>query len=178
MSKSEMLCSIFCSIVASFIFLFVVLFLFKPKIKLCPFICKSNYKNSEEEFYFFKLINYSLFSAYDIYIELLEVDRYPISNGQMNSRFTHLSLVLDRVSNIPGYRPSWITKNAPYAVVVRSNADISNVLKNDYQSVMIKITLRHGLTGLVKVHTKEFTEASQIKKGKFNYGLNFGPVRQ
>lgn len=126
-------------------------------------------------YYFFKLINISLFSAYDVYIELLEVDRYPVANGQMNNRFRSLSLVSNRVSNIPGYLPSWVRKNAPYAITVRSTEDLHCLLKNEYKSIMIKVTLRHGLTGLVKVHSKEYANTAQIKNGKFNYGLKFAP---
>ncbi len=177
MSKSEMFCSILCSIIASFIFLFIVLILFKPKIKLSPLICKGPYKDGVDEFFSFKLVNTSLFSAYDISIELIEMDRYPIANGQMNTRNTNLALVLDRISSVPSYRPSWIRKDAPYAVIVRSSDKIDEVLKNDYKSVMLQVTLRHGLTGLMRVKTKEYTNPSQIKEGKFAYGLKFEPLR-
>lgn len=177
MTETELINNIFCSVIASFIFLFAVLILFKPKILLSPFICKSKFKNGKEDFYSFKFINISIFSAYDVQIELLEVDSYPVANGYMNERLTHLQLVLDRVSNIPGYRPSWIIKNAPYAIVVRASEEISEILKDDYKSIIIKVTLRHGLTGLVKVFTKKYTDLSQIKSGKFNYGLKFAPIK-
>lgn len=128
------------------------------------------------DYYFIKLINVSLFSAYDISIELLEVDRYPTQNGQMNNRFRPLTLVLNHVSHIPGYRPSWLRKNAPYAIRVRTKENLDSILTNDYKSIMVKISLRHGLTGLVKVHSKEYTDSVQIKNGKFDYGLKFGSV--
>lgn len=175
MTNIQILYSILCSIVASFIFLFVVLFIFKPKIRISPFVCKSNYLD-DEDYYFIKLINISIFSAYDITFELLEVDRYPTPNGQMNDRFRTLTLVLNQISHIPGYRPSWLRKNAPYAIRVRTKEDLTDILKNDYKSVMIKISLRHGLTGLVKVHSKEYTDTEQIKNGKFGYGLKFASM--
>lgn len=175
MTSEQFFYSILCSILASFIFLFLVLLLFKPKIKLSPFICKSTY-NGNETFYFFKLVNVSVFSAYDVSIELLEVDRYLLPNGHMNDRFRQLTLVLNKVSNIPGYLPSWLRKNAPYAITVRSSENLDLLLSDDYKSVMIKVTLRHGLTGLVKVYSKEFASLSQIKEGKFNYGLKFAPT--
>lgn len=171
------LLSVLCSIVASFIFLFLVLILFKPKIRLSPFVCKGKYMEGDEtQYYFIKMINVSLFSAYDVTVELLEVDRYPTQNGQMNDRLRPLTLVLSHISHIPGYRPSWIRKNAPYAIRVRTSEDLNRILSNDYKSVMVKVSLRHGLTGLVKVHTKEYTECSQIKNGKFEYGLKFGSL--
>lgn len=175
MTKEDILYSILCSIIASFIFLFLVLILFKPKIRISPFVCKGKFMEGDNtDYYFIKLINISLFSAYDISIELLEVDRYPTPNGQMNNRFRPLTLVLSHVSHIPGYRPSWLRKNAPYAVRVRTTEKLDAILSNDYKSVMVKVSLRHGLTGLVKVHSKEYTDSIQIKNGKFDYGLKFG----
>ena len=177
MTNEQIFYSILCSIVASFIFLFLVLLFFKPKVRISPFVCKGKFMEDDSiEYYFIKLVNVSLFSAYDISIELLEVDRYPTSNGQMNNRFRPLTLVLNHVSHIPGYRPSWIRKNAPYAIRVRTTEDLANILANDHKSVMVKISLRHGLTGLVKVHSKEYTDCDQVKNGKFNYGLKFGSL--
>jgi hypothetical protein len=177
MTTEEIFYSILCSIVASFIFIFLVLILFKPKIRISPFICKGKYMDGDDtDYYFIKLINISLFSAYDVSFELLEVDRYPTPNGQMNNRFRPLSLVLNHVSHIPGYRPSSLRKNAPYAVRIRTSEDINKILANDYKSVMVKVSLKHGLTGLVKVHSKEYTDSIQIKTGKFEYGLKFGSI--
>ena len=94
----------------------------------------------------------------------------------MNNRFTALSLVCDRISHIPGYRPSWMRKNAPYAIRVRTSENIEQILKNEYKSVMVKVSLRHGLTGLVKVGSCEYVNSHDIKYSKFKYGLKFGPV--
>jgi hypothetical protein len=177
MTKEAIFYSVLCSVIASFIFLFLVLIFFKPKIRISPFVCKGKYMEGDEtEYYFIKLINISLFSAYDVVIELLEVDRYPTPNGQMNNRFRPLTLVLSHVSHIPAYRPSWLRKNAPYAVRIRTTEELNKILTNDYKSVMVKISLRHGLTGLVKVHSKEYTDSTQIKNGKFDYGLKFGSI--
>lgn len=176
-TKQEIAVNILCSLTASFIFLFIVLILFKPKLKISPFICKGKFFDEETQDYFFiKLVNISLFSAYDINVELLQVDRYPTTNGQMNSRYISLPLVSSNISHIPGYRPSWWRKNAPYAIRVRTAHDLNSILTNDYKSVMIKVSLRHGLTGLVKVHSKEYTENDQVKNGKFEYGLKFGSL--
>lgn len=175
MSTEVIIYSIICSITASFIFLFIVLILYKPKIRISPFVCKGQFVDGKE-YYFIKIINISLFSAYDVSFELLEVDTYPSANGKMNDRLQPLSLVLSTVSHIPGYRPSWLRKKAPYAIRIRTAENLSEILTNDYKLVRLKVSLRHGLTGLVKVHSKEYTEPSEISKGKFGYGLKFGSI--
>lgn len=175
MTTEEIVYSILCSVIASFFFLFAVLLLFKPKVRISPFVCKGTFTDGKE-YYFIKIINVSLFSAYDVCFELLEVDMYPSANGKINDRLQPLSLVLNKVSHIPGYRPSWIRKKAPYAIRIRTAENLESILTNDYKLVKVKVSLRHGLTGLVKVHSKEYTECSEISTGKFGYGLKFGSV--
>jgi hypothetical protein len=152
-----------------------VLIFFKPKILISPHICKGRLNDSDPtEYYFIKTINISLFSAYDIRFELLHTDKYTAENGQMHTRNTSLMLIADKASHIPGYRPGWIRKNVPYAVRVRTTEKLSEILRNDYKSVKIKVSLRYGLTVLSKVKTKEYTDTSQVKTGRFRYGLNYG----
>ena len=177
MTNEQLLLSIACSIIASFIFLFLVLILFKPKIRISPFIIKGKFTNGDDyEYHFIKIINVSLFGAYDVKFELLQVDKYSTINGQMNCRLTDLSLISNSVSNIKGYRPSWMRKNAPYALRIRTKDNLTEILTDDYKSVMLKVSLRHGLTGLVKVKSVEYIDQGYVKSGRFGYGLKFGPV--
>lgn len=175
MSNQGFWASVISGIVASFIFLFLVLIFFKPKILISPHICKGRLNDTDpHDYYFIKVINISFFSAYDIKFELPQTDKYTAENGQMHIRNTSLLLVADKASHIAGYRPSWLRKNAAYAVRIRTTENLVEILRNDYKSVQIKISLRHGLTGLSKVKTKEYTDTSQVKTGRFKYGLKFG----
>ena len=173
-----MILNVLCSLIGSFIFLFLVLIMFKPKIVISPFVCKGKFANADPSFYYFiKVINISLFSAYDVNVELLQIDYYPAGKGQMNTRQISLSLVEGSIRKIPGYRPSWIRKNAPYAVKVRTTENLEEILAQDAKAIAVKVSLRHGLTGLVKVGSKEYNDESQVKMGKFAYGLKFGPLK-
>ena len=121
MSMHTFWLNVLTSCIASFIFLFLILLLFKPKILISPHICKGRLVDGDEtDYYFIKMINYSLFGAYDVKVELLQSETYTSEKGQMNTRNRSLSLVVNEISHIPGYRPSWIRKNAPYAIRVRT----------------------------------------------------------
>jgi hypothetical protein len=54
---------------------------------------------------------------------------------------------------------------------------LEDILKDDHKSVLIRVSLRHGLTGLVKVKTREYSDPSHLKDGRFKYGLNFGILK-
>jgi hypothetical protein len=109
MSSSQFWLSVLTSFIASFIFLFTILILFKPKILISRHICRGQLKKDDPVLYcFIKIINWSLFSAYDVKVELLQNEEYTSEKSQKNSRNINLSLVVDQISHIPGYRPSWM----------------------------------------------------------------------
>jgi len=167
--------SISCSFIASFFFLFFVLVFFKPKISISPFVCARTY-NSEGAtiFYTVKFVNHSWHSAYDVKIELHQLEKISVGDHKQNDRLTSLSIVKDNVSNIAPYRPSWIRKKANHCIIFRTREDIVSILTDEHKTIIAKITLRHGLTGLVRVFTKEYCDTAEVKNGKFSYGTKFG----
>jgi hypothetical protein len=164
-----------CSLIASLFFLFVVLLMFKPKLKIAPFICRTKLEFDGETFYYvFKIVNRSLFSAYDVKAELSLLRKYPTPpSGMMNTRFTPLTLALSQISNIPSRRPEWIRKGAEHAIRLRTMEDLTQLLEDEYCSIELRISLRHGLTGLSRVIRREFSHVSQIKHSNFTYGSKF-----
>ena len=176
----SILLNIGCSFLASLAFLFTVLICFKPKLKLSDFICKNNnqFKNVYTTYYFFKIVNKSLFSAYDINVELNIIEKYPTSpSGMMNKRTIPLSLELDFVSHLPPFRPKWWRKDAEHCIRFRTKDNLDEIIADEHKSVQLQVTLRHGLTGLVKVFYQDYADLSLIKEGKFTYGTKFGVMK-
>ena len=175
----SILLSIGCSLIASFIFLFCVLMLFRPRIKICPFICMNNDNiiGDNNNYYYFKIVNTSLFSAYDMKVQLSVLKKYPTPpSGMMNKRTIPLSLVLDTVSHLPSYKPLWIRRDANHCIRFRTVDDLTILINDEFNSIQLQVTLRHGLTGLVKVFYQDFADISLIKQGKFTYGTKFGVI--
>ena len=170
--------SIGASLIASIIFIFLLLLYLRPNIKISPYVCqqKDTFDNSGRECYMFKVVNLSLFSAYDIAVELSSLVSYPVKDG-MNFRFFPLTLKTDKLNFIASYRPKWYRKNyADYAMIFRTYDDLKEILDNERNSIKIQVTLRHGLTGLSKVHYMDYVNCSDIKKGHFLFGKNFNVV--
>jgi hypothetical protein len=168
-----------CGLVSSFVFLFVVLVLFKPSIKIADIICKNDnqFKDDPQLYYFFKIVNRSIFSAYDLRVELNVIERYPTPpSGMMNKRTIPLTLVLSYVSHLPAYRPGWWRKDAEHCMRFRTIDNLDNIVDDPHKSVQLQITLRHGLTGLVKVFYQDYADVSLIKTGKFSYGTKIGYI--
>jgi len=164
------------SIIGSLVFLFLVLLLFKPKIKISPFVSKySSPFEGEGIVFYIKIVNRSLFNAYDIKAELYMLERYPTPPaGMMNVRATPLSLVSGQLSSLDRYLPLWMRKAADHCIRFRTLDDLEQILADERKSVEFRVILRHGLTGLSKVHSQEYSDLSEIRNGRFTYGPSFG----
>ena len=174
----SILISILTSLVSSFIFLFLVLLILRPRISISPVICKGRLNQEDKnEYFFIKIVNHSLFSAFDVKCELIKVDTYNAENGKVHTRNLPINLVTGNIQHIPSFRPDFIRKGAPYAIRIRSEENLNSILNNDYKSIVIKVFLRHGLSGLAKVVTKEYTDISQIVNGRFKFGKSFEVIK-
>jgi hypothetical protein len=157
-------------VISSLVFLIVVLILFKPKIRIAPFICYDN----KTDVYRLKIVNCSLFSAFDIKVELHLLEKYSTPpSGMMNVKYEMLKMKYDHIFFLPPYRTKWMRKEASHCMRLRPLCDIKTLIKPDNQSIQINIFAKHGLTGLTKVFTYEYSDISQIKDGKYTYGTKF-----
>lgn len=173
-----------CSLIASLLFLFVILWLFKPRIKISPFVCFNNDQFEDEEqenciWYYFKIVNHSWFYLYDVKVELFKMYSYPTApSGMTNKRRVPLELTQTSVSFLGSYRPPSLRKDAKHCYRFRTKDDLKVIAKDRHASFQIEVTCRHGLTGLVKVFQHEYSELAQIKAGKFSYGTKFDILKE
>ena len=126
-----------------------------------------------EEFFLFKFVNRSYFSAYDVSMELYLVQSYPSPPaGKLNNRFTNLELKLNEISHLP-HRPIFNNKSANHAIRFKTKEPLVEILKDPANAIEIRIRLKHGLSGLSKVYGYQYCDESEIKKGKFAHGKSF-----
>lgn len=174
---TKLLSDIPIKITSSLAFLYVALFLLKPWIKIAPFICKDN-KDPDGEPYRIKIVNHSWFSAFDVKIEMNELERVPTPpTGMMNERYTPLKVKYNHVFYLPPYRPKWCRKEARHALRVKPLDDLEKILTNENKSIQIQVSVRHGLGGLSKVFMQEYSDISQIKEGRYTYGTKFDVLK-
>jgi hypothetical protein len=163
-------------IIGSFIFLFMVLIFLKPKVRVAKFLCKLG-TSSGNPLYIFKFVNLSFFSAHEVNIELLRIRRIPMGNGDINHEYEKLNLKNSFISHLPSRPTFWQRdKSNLHCIVVRSNDDLNAILKDEMQGVIIKVSLKHGLTGLSNVFEYEYGNEADIKTGKFKPGTKFGVI--
>lgn len=160
----------------SFIFLFLVLILLKPKVRIAGFLCKVNITTGKP-LYIFKFVNLSFFPAHEVNVELHRIKRISMGNGQINHSYEKLSLNNSFISHIPK-RPTFWQRNKSnlHCIIVQSSEDLDATLKDEMQGIVIKVSLKHGLSGLSNVFEYEYGNETDIKTGKFKPGTKFGII--
>jgi hypothetical protein len=160
----------------SFIFLFTVLIFCKPKIRICNFICRVDRVRSES-YYAFKFVNLSVFAAHEINVELHQSRRIPMGEGKFNTTYERKSLVNGSISHVMARSAKWRRKqNNPHCIIVRTHENLREILEDDFNCLILRVSLKHGLTGLLKVFEQEYGNEEDIKVGKFKPGTRFETI--
>lgn len=173
----EFLASLIVEIIGGFLFLIVLLFLLRPKVTISPQIAKhtDNFDLSRRTCWVFKVVNKSYFSAFDVQVELMEQIIYAAHPSGNNVRVFPIELKLDKVTHVAPFRPSrlgFYKDYSDYAMRFRTYEDLDAILSNPTKSLQLKVTLKHGLTGLGKIVTKQYIGVA-IRSGQFVIGSKF-----
>jgi len=169
------LANLIVEIVGGLLFLFIILVLLRPRIRISPEIAKNTdqFDPNGRMCWVFKIVNMSLFSAFDVQVELMEKITYPAHPQGNNVRMFPLTLKINHIPHVSPFRPRWMKKDySDYALRFRTYDDLDTILNDQMKSVQIKVTLKHGLTGLGKVFSHQYVR-SAIKLGHFSIGNDF-----
>lgn len=169
-SVTTLLAGLSINLLASFIFIFYLLYFLRPRIKISPQIAKT--KLDGADIYIFKVVNLSLFSAYDIFVDLWALESYPVTGGR-NNKYIGLTLARSKLNYVEKYKWFWKKKKyGDFAMLFVTRDNLESILSNHLTSIQIQVTLRHGLSGLSKVYHMEYSNDRVIKTGDFAFGNN------
>lgn len=170
---SSLLFNVICNLIASFVFIFALLYFLKPKFEIVPFIAKNNspFDDVEDICYSFKIINKSLFGAYDIQAK---ANYYTISqgeNGIVNKIFSKINLKTDKINFVPCFKSKIFSKNyGENCIQFFTYDDLSSKLDTNCTYIQFQVTAKHSLTGLNNIFTYEFVNKGMIIEGRFKEG--------
>jgi hypothetical protein len=161
-------------IIGGFLFLFIILIALRPSLKISSLIAKqqNNLDNEADCFYVFKIINTSFFEAFQVSLELYQLEFYPTSPNGTHIRFLPLTMKKSHLKQIPRWRRTTEkSRFANHCFLFRTNENLDAILLDRSKAVQLQVTLNHGLTGLTRVFSKTF-KARNIKMGEFEFGNN------
>lgn len=171
----NILLGIITSIIGTLIFIYLLFKYGKPKFEISPFICKEKLVNSKDqiEYFFIKIINKSKYPAYEVkfFIQKKTYYRTP-PNASENCIIYTLDIKNNFIPMIPAIQKH--NKNfSENCYTIRIKDDLDLILKDGITTIKIDLYVKHGLTGLFSVFTKEYSHLSEIKTGRFQAGNEF-----
>lgn len=176
MSFHLFLLSALSSLIASFIFLIVILVFLRPAIKTSKCIVLA--LEEGKPCYRIKFYNTSIFSAYDADVSLVALEERAAAPKGKHTYYQEIALGKNKFSVIHRWLPMCLAKNyAHNCTQVKTFENLEEILKDQHKTLQLKITLRHGLTGLSKTFVKDYHTESSLAKGLFEFGNTFAVIQ-
>ena len=170
--------SVLCNLIASTIFIFLLLKLGRPKFSISKYICSRVIQDGTTR-YNFKIVNNSIFHAFDAHIELRLMEPRLHVGNHSNLYITSLPFKCANTKHIPRYRKKHEEKDpfALYAILIHTDQDLFALLNSPNSFLELKVTVRHGLTGLADTFVGTFSLQDCIKNGcKFDFGKKLDAI--
>ena len=161
-------------IIVSFVFLRFILFFLRPKITISSEIAIEQ-DNDGEDWYWFKIVNHSRYEGFELKFSAESLSYEPATDGCHHLRHDRrIELNRSVFNSIPKYISNKAIKkrksSAPHCFQVRTKENIANILKNKKQSIILHVSLKHGLSGIPRSFEQSFTHQSIVKRGSFAFG--------
>lgn len=156
---------------SSLVFVLVILRLLKPKIKISDKICYKNDENGNK-FYFFKIVNNSIYDAYSIEFELHKKTPYVVDKTKVNHNTDKIELSTCSFYSIPRYKKE--LGYGDHAIQIRTFEDLSNEINKENLEYVLYVSAKHGLSNITSVTTMSFENKKVFHEGNFKFGSNIG----
>ncbi len=117
--------------------------------------------------------------AFDTHIELRLMKPVLHVGNHSNVNVVSLPFKAANMKHIPRYRKKHEKKDpfALYANLIHTEEDILTLLSSPDSFLELKVTVRHGLTGLADTFVGTFSEQDCIKNGcKFDFGKKINAI--
>lgn len=158
-------------IVSTSIFALILLRYLSPKIEISDKIC-FRVDEHGKKFYFFKIVNRSIYDAYSVEFELYRKTPYIVDKIKVNHRTTNIKLSRKKIYSIPRFKKA--IGSGDHAVLIRTFVDLSADIDTQNLEYVLFVKAKHGLSNLTKVTTQTFEDSAVFHDGNFKFGKNLG----
>lgn len=172
----DLLIALFTGLLSCILF-FLMLRIFKPRIRTCNVICKTNDTEDGNPIvkYYVKFYNKTYSDIENVSVNLLLLEDYRNGSGK-NFKVKELKLTRSQIKNIPGIanRDKEIHNNC---VQMNIEADLEKIWDGKREWMELHIDCTHSKSGRRLVHIQRYTDPkSTIKEGRFDSGENFNVI--
>lgn len=167
------------SLFAALTFLVLVFIFMKPSIKIAKHIAELPVSDLDASHLRVKIVNYSLFKAYDLNVYIYEIERINISGPDISSKLlAHYHGINEGTPYLQSALIASFEDTKTNAAQVRlkrlsvSDEDIKKALNGGHTYIQIHVTIRHGLSGLQGNFVKKYHNYSCVLTGFYGHGFD------
>ncbi|WP_422858888.1 hypothetical protein ACOKFD_16275 [Flagellimonas sp. S174] len=176
----SMVIKIICGLLASAVFLYILFIALKPKLKISEWVCIYEEEKEEKDengkpvkkntvWYEFKVVNRSLYNAYDVRFSLNLRVPFIVNSNKVNHNILPIEMREDYLPYIPRYRRA--KGFAEHAIIVGTKHDIMTDINTANLDYELTVIAKHGLSNMTSIAYKRFESKSCVKKGhEFIFG--------
>lgn len=165
--QNNIIGGIIISIFSSFLFIYLLLWILRPKFIIADKICYQNDKEGNK-FFFFKIVNKSMFSLYNVEIKLHERVPYIVDTAKVNHQMNIKKLSTEKIYCIPKFKKE--KGYGEHAILIRTFNDISENINEKNLDYQLTVSGKHGLSNITRVVFQRFTNSRCLHDGDFKFG--------
>ncbi len=166
-------------IIGGLIFIILLIVILRPSIAISPEIAELPANDDEPQHLRIKIVNYSIFKAYDIQINVYHKERTNVSGPDITSSL--IGTYETYKVGIPYLESGFLasmekekTNAAQFRLskMLAQGIDMKKLLGRTNSYVEVHVIVRHGLSGIKANFVKKFHNTTFIKSGYYAHGFN------
>lgn len=165
--QNNFIVTIITGVISSFLFIYLLLWILRPKFIIADKICYKKDK-AGNRFFFFKIVNKSIFSLYNVEIKLHERVPYIVDSARVNHQMNLITLSTEKIYCIPRFRSE--KGYGEHAILIRTFDDISENINQKNLDYQLTVSGKHGLSNITRVIFKRFSNKKCLHDGEFKFG--------
>jgi hypothetical protein len=177
--KISKLDGLFTEIVGGLIFLVLLIIVLKPSINICTKFAEIPSMTGSEKHLRFKIVNTSLFKAYDLQVHIFHKKHANLSGADITSKLIasfegHEVGISYLQSSLNALFEDSRTNAAQFRFfkIDTTDNEIREILNSSDSYLEVHVYLRNGLSGLQGNFIKKFHNSTCIKSGFYKHGFS------
>lgn len=99
-----------------------------------------------------------------------------MGGGLYNNEYEKLTMVNPEIPKLPGRPFRRRNQSNPDCIIFKSLEPISDILGDEFHAIALRVSLKHGLTGLSNVFEQEYANIEDIRTGRYKPGTKFETI--
>ena len=161
------------NLICSFLFILIILWLLRPKLLISEKICVIELYG--KKYFTYKIVNKSIFNAYDVKFSLQRRTPYIVSNNKVNYEMKVVPLIRSEIFYIPKYKSE--KGIGEHSILIATLEDLSLDIHKENLDYELSVSAKHGLSNITTVFHNRYEDKNSLHNGRFKFGKSLDVIK-